>query len=193
MDNAIKELTYKGYTIKILPDDSPESPREWDNLGIMVCFHKRYDLGDKVTLPFDVSELGGWDEVRAELEKMGAVVILPIYMYDHSGIALSVTADHYPFNDRWDAGQVGFIYTTKEQVKKMGLEDTTEDELKKQLKGEIETYETYINGFVTGFVIEKPEKCEKCGHIEDEVKDSCWGFYDPEEAEAEAKSIIDSY
>ena len=30
-------------------------------------------------------------------------------MYDHSGIALSLTRDRYPFNDRWDAGQLGFI------------------------------------------------------------------------------------
>ena len=29
---------------KIYLDESPESPRTWDNLGTMLCFHTRYDL-----------------------------------------------------------------------------------------------------------------------------------------------------
>jgi len=36
----------KKLKLEIEQDSSPESPRTWDNLGTMVCFHKRYDLGD---------------------------------------------------------------------------------------------------------------------------------------------------
>ena len=50
----IKELSLysklndmKKYELKIVQDTDPESPRTWDNLGTMVCFHKRYELGDK--------------------------------------------------------------------------------------------------------------------------------------------------
>lgn len=32
---------------RIVRDDSPESPREWDNVGRMLCWHRRYNLGDK--------------------------------------------------------------------------------------------------------------------------------------------------
>ena len=33
--------------IRIVHDDDPESPREWDNLGRMVTYHHRYGLGDE--------------------------------------------------------------------------------------------------------------------------------------------------
>jgi phage/plasmid-like protein (TIGR03299 family) len=35
------------YTLEIINDNCPESPRSWDNLCTMVCWHRRYDLGDK--------------------------------------------------------------------------------------------------------------------------------------------------
>lgn len=35
------------FKIKIFWDDDPMSPREWDNLGHMVCWHGRYNLGDE--------------------------------------------------------------------------------------------------------------------------------------------------
>lgn len=36
------------YKINIIQDDDPiDSPRDWDNLGTMICFHRRYTLGDK--------------------------------------------------------------------------------------------------------------------------------------------------
>ena len=38
---------YKGYTIKIVPDNDASSPRENDNFAKMVCFHNRYNLGDE--------------------------------------------------------------------------------------------------------------------------------------------------
>lgn len=34
-------------TIVIKNDPEPESPREWDNVGTMVCWHSRYNLGDE--------------------------------------------------------------------------------------------------------------------------------------------------
>ncbi len=34
-------------TIVISPDLNPESPREWDNLGTMYCWHHNYTLGDE--------------------------------------------------------------------------------------------------------------------------------------------------
>lgn len=33
--------------LKIYHDDSPESPRDWDNVGTMACWHNRYNLGDE--------------------------------------------------------------------------------------------------------------------------------------------------
>lgn len=39
--------TKGAYTIFIYPDEYPDNPRDWDNTGTMVCFHSRYNLGDK--------------------------------------------------------------------------------------------------------------------------------------------------
>ncbi|HHV35064.1 MAG TPA: hypothetical protein GXX59_05740, partial [Syntrophomonadaceae bacterium] len=33
--------------VSIKRDNYPQSPREWDNLGIMVCAHRRHCLGDE--------------------------------------------------------------------------------------------------------------------------------------------------
>lgn len=41
-------------------------------------------------------------------------VILPVYMYDHSGIALSTS----PFNDPWDSGLLGYIFAYKDDIRK---------------------------------------------------------------------------
>ena len=38
---------YRGYTITLDYDEDAESSREWDNLFTMVCWHRRYNLGDE--------------------------------------------------------------------------------------------------------------------------------------------------
>jgi hypothetical protein len=36
------------YTLFVVDDNDPENPREdRDNFGKMICFHRRYNLGDK--------------------------------------------------------------------------------------------------------------------------------------------------
>lgn len=47
MENAVAQYKQGEQVLKIYHDCDAESPREWDNLGTMVCFHRRYDLGDK--------------------------------------------------------------------------------------------------------------------------------------------------
>ena len=42
-------------------------------------------------------------------------LIKPLYLYDHSGISMS-TSSGYPYNDRWDAGVVGYAYISKNDV-----------------------------------------------------------------------------
>jgi hypothetical protein len=58
------------YRLKIEYDNDPSSPREYDNLGTMVCWHSRYKLGDEqprhdhAEYRLDVAE-----EYRSELEE----------------------------------------------------------------------------------------------------------------------------
>lgn len=46
---SLQTLKYRGYTIDLDFDSNPENPRkEWDNFGKMVCWHRRYNLGDEM-------------------------------------------------------------------------------------------------------------------------------------------------
>jgi hypothetical protein len=48
---SIHEEKYKDYKIQVFIDEDPPNPRkEFDNFGHMICFHRRYDLGDKHNL-----------------------------------------------------------------------------------------------------------------------------------------------
>lgn len=38
---------YRGCTINVYYDDTPEDPRAWDNVATFVCEHRRYNLGDE--------------------------------------------------------------------------------------------------------------------------------------------------
>lgn len=45
-DFLIEKEKYRGYTIEIYPDEFAPEPRDDDNLGVLVCWHRRFDLGD---------------------------------------------------------------------------------------------------------------------------------------------------
>jgi hypothetical protein len=145
----IKTEEYKGYTIKIIPDEFPESPREWDNLGKMFCSHKRYNFGDE---QFNSSQFNGWDEVESYLYKeQNACIVLPLYVYDHSGLSMRTFVHGY--HSSWDCGQVGFIYVTKEDVYKeyscKRISSKTLDKVKNVLESEVKTYSQYLQGDIT--------------------------------------------
>jgi hypothetical protein len=153
--------------LKVLHDSSADSPREWDNLGTMVCFHNRYDLGDNHN--YNSDDYNNWEEMKKAIEKEeNTAVILPLYLYDHSGISISTGA----FSCRWDSGQIGFIFISKEKaLQEFGGKIVTaklKERLVGILEGEVETYDQYVRGEVYGFQIVD----EDDNHI-----DSGYGFY----------------
>ena len=178
-------MQYKNYEIKTVQDFDPESPRDWDNLGTMALFHNQYGLGDK-DHGFSSSSYHSWDEMEADIcRKKDIAVILPVYMYDHSGITINTTG----FSCPWDSGQVGFIWISKDEARKeygwKVVNQKRKDELKKYLVSEVNTYDLYLNGEVYGYEVTDSEG----KHI-----DSCYGFYgDPEESGLmeQAKSAVD--
>jgi len=173
----IKEIALADNRIfRMLQDENPESPRAWDNLGTMACFHRGYTLGDR-DIPFSSSQFDSWGEMEEHIENdLEAVVVLPLFLYDHSGITMATT----PFSCRWDSGQVGYIYVTKERLQKeYDTQEITEEILDKArmiLQGEVETYDMYLTGDIYGFEIIKQEQCDQ-GHVHEKHEDSCWGFY----------------
>lgn len=162
---AIEIHEVNGYTVELHFDHDPLNPREWDNLGIMLCGHPSYELGDEQV---DTSRFSSWSEINEWLhQERGALVSLPLRLYDHSGLSMSTNMD-YPYNDRWDSMTVGFIYTTKERCDYIGVTNQSPEHLKKLLRDEVDIYNDYLTGQVFGFVIKDAW---------DEVRESIWGYY----------------
>lgn len=159
-----------GQILKIIQDSHGESPREWDNMGKMVCFHGRYNLGDKHNLRAE--NFSSFQEMVESVIDNG--VYLPLYLYDHGAITMSTS----PFACRWDSGQVGFIYMTAQDIRRGYGKATAGNREKalKMLQAEVETYNQYLIGDVFGFELIEVKTCNLgCEH--EEVIDSCWGFY----------------
>jgi hypothetical protein len=191
MNEAINKKRIENYLIEIFPEDSPESPLEWDNLGTMICFHKSYSLGDKHN--YIHNDYSGWEEMKKAIIKNENVgVILPLYLYDHSGITISTS----PFSCPWDSGQIGFIFISKKKMLgEYGGKIVTKklkERVTEYLKGEVETYDQYLRGDVYGYRISKVTTCEQ-GHEHKEELDSCWGYFGEDTCMKEGESILNFY
>lgn len=154
--NTIETFEHAGLTVRVVHDPDCESPREWDNLAHLVCYHRRYELGDEQRSSPETEE-----ELR---ERVGEILaLLPLYLYDHSGLSISTGA----FSCPWDSGQVGWAYITPESAKRMGCEGLALASLEKMIQQDVSTYDDYLTGRCYGFVVETEDG---------EELDSCWGF-----------------
>lgn len=154
----VKE-TKDGYTVKyVAVDETPEDPRvNWSNCGKMTMMHDRYDLPEEAGIG-DI-DFKGWTDMKATLVKdKKATVILPIYMYDHSGVTINTTGYSCP----WDSGQVGFIYATDEGIKEYYGVDKITPVIRKQaramLENEVKAYDQFLTGDIYLCVSEKYDK-----------------------------------
>ena len=147
------------YKVKVVQDNYAENPREWENLGTMICFHRRYNLGDKH------SYSSSQDETFLALKKRKDVYWLPVYLYDHSGLTVNTTG----FSCPWDSGQVGIIYMTrKDYLNAFNVKKVDKKKLYKALRSEVQDFDDYLTGNVYGYIVED----EKGEHV-----DSCWNFF----------------
>jgi len=156
-----------GNTVTVKQDTDPQSPREWDNLAKIICFHSRYNIGEKHD--YKHGDYSSFSEMGEDIiRKENAAVIMPIYMYDHSGICISTK----PFSCPWDSGQIGWAVVSKEMARKeYSCKRVTKAIIAKitsVVEGEIETYSQYLEGDVYGYE-----------ETNSEGKDvgSCWGFF----------------
>lgn len=230
MKNYAEKEIYRGCEIRLEHDDDPPNPREYDVVGTMCCWHRRYTLGDEQPEVSDDEHLRhialaeckeevhklelrvnsairrvrdwghAWDRTINEAfekrtEKLAdktlkeQFIILPLYLYDHSGITMRTSA----FSCGWDSGQVGFIHCSLKKaqhewgtpdsaargwdgeadypLKDDGSKHTLREAAEKFLKGEVKTYDEYLTGDTVGYIAEDPDG---------EQIDSCWGFYPDE-------------
>ncbi len=163
------------FKLRVERDDDPPSPRDYDNVGVMVCAHRRYNLGDSVVLSGDGSDYDSWEDVEQHLrDEHDAVAMLPLYLMDHSGLSMSTK----PFGCRWDSGRVGVIFTTTKQLEAMGVDPARAEEC---LVAEVAEYDRYLRGEIYYFAV-----VDRHG----DVVDSCGGFHDEDDARTEGEAAL---
>lgn len=180
----LEQLEYTGCTIKIETDVDPMNPREWEPGSTMVCFHGKYKLGDKHD--YKQAAYGSWDELKAAIQREEGqdVLILPLYLYDHSGITMATK----PFSCQWDSGQVGFIFNRTSKAMACNgwteMNDMRREIAMEQLQAEVEAYDKYLTGQIY---------CYSVYNFSGELIDSLCGLDDMEYAKVDAMSSINNY
>lgn len=148
--DAELSATDKSGKLIIYRDEDALSPRESENIGKMVCWHRRYNLGDSHN--YDTPQ-----DFKESDEYKDSVVCIPLYLYDHSGIAIS----NSPFIGRavhaeWDSGQIGYIYATNKRVKEflhVEPSEANKDLIAEALIDETKLYDSYLQGDTYGFTL----------------------------------------
>lgn len=172
-----------GYTLTIQYDEWAESPREWDNAGTMICAHRNYDLGDRM---IDPNQYSSFEEILDEIkENEGDIVWRYLYLFDHSGISMSMSREQFHAADSqgWDWGTVGFIYISHKDILKEwgnGANEVTPELIEAAvacMESEVDTYDDFIRGNVYAYIIE-----DENGN----VLDACGGFFGYEDVKSEA-------
>lgn len=186
--NLHNRIEYNGYHINIYYDESPESPRELSNLGTFYTAHRYYCPEKEFDKEFDIDEVfvdGRCGHFRKSF--LRDYIALNIYLYDHSGQAISSGS----FSCRWDSGWFGIVAVPVEAVKKeFGWDKITSyrrRKIKGYLQNEIDTYNEYVHGEVYGFQITPSGD-------DSEVIDSCWGYFGDDgldQLKDECRDIID--
>lgn len=172
--NCVTKFKKGDEILEIFIDDLDFSPRENDNLGIMVCAkHSHYSLGDVQVDNFE-------DYLESmDLTPKDIPVMLELWLYDHSGLSMSCSNFDGYDPQRFDSGQIGVIYAEKSRIKEyLQVKRITKKTLKRVeniLKAEIWEYDQYLRGNVYYYVHSKVVTCDQ-GHEHKEAIDSCGGF-----------------
>jgi hypothetical protein len=175
---TVKTEMYKGYDIKIYPDTNGESPREWENLCEFHIAHRRYSFGDK-----NYTSKEEIDAVEQEAIANGDTV-LPLYMYDHSGISISLL----PFSCPFDSGQVGIVIIRRAIIINEHNDMENNEQAIKQLainmaQSEVHILDMYLRGEVYYYSVSQEG--------EEDIIDNCSGYYGLDDAMSQAKESVD--
>jgi hypothetical protein len=120
---------------------------------ILAGYSRNYNLNET-----DIPKTDTLNELKEIIEeKYNVLAILPLYMYEHSGVDLS-TSD---FGDRWDSGCIGFVFMTTEQGKEWEI---TEDKAEEQIKNGIEYWNKLNNDNMYSVEFFTVDKCKCCNH-----------------------------
>ena len=184
----MENIEYKGYTIEIKQDEFAENPRDpnyQDNFGILLTAHKNYSIGE-VDIQKKYPDAENWQDIeKAIKDEYNPVIMLPVYMYDHSIQRFKIGSfqGYLPEGHaEFDSGKIGYIIAEKDKIKKeydvKRISKKLKDQITEILQQEIKQLDQWSCGDVYGYNIE-------------ETGDSCWGFYGYDYTLEQAKETVD--
>lgn len=153
-------------------DNYSPSPREWSNLGYFITIDNRQNSPDKnEELENIVKETGNEATSQEEhielitkaINETGEKVIkiFPICKYEHGNIIYKLGTQH-----GFDCSNNGFYIITDKTQKEIGAD---EKDFEKNIKEELENYNSWVNGEVYSYILYNEEG---------EIEDSCGGLYE---------------
>jgi hypothetical protein len=166
-ERAVAVYGHGDRTLMVFPDESPESPREWDNLAVFAFKPNHHFAGDLKRGEFTAAV----KPKALEGIRDGGGLVLPVYAYVHSGVAFSLSRQ-YPFDDRWDAGCCGYALATGDRLRKRWRRDANDPRTAARafvaVRDELRVYEQFLGGEVYGYRVFDRDWKEL---------DACWGYY----------------
>ena len=184
---------------ELVYDQDATSPREWDNLGtILIAPDKAHwvaspdDVVD-TSIPLGNNPYEYWENLRRDqlnLKKSDIAIAYPITKYEHGSISLSLG-----WQEGLDCGVVGFIYVTKEQVRKCyGVKRITKSILERAencLQSELDMLSNWLNGECYGWYIKEYALTDDGLDWEEVgVLGDCWGYFDKEHASSDMQDVL---
>jgi hypothetical protein len=174
--------------LDIQDDEWLDSPREYGNFATLTLHHNRYSLANEELTngeTINSKDYDSWQDMLDYILKSEDIALIyPVYMQDHSSLSFNIT----PFRgmyEYFDSGQVGFIFASKDKLRKdYNCKNITKKILEKAksiLEVELETYQKYVNNEAYRFDLYA--NMGDYNHRNDfdstvEVIDSCGGFED---------------
>lgn len=107
----------------LIPDEDPECPFDW--IGDVIHFglyHNRY----RFTRNNENMNADEFQDFVAKHIDDPEYVFLPVYMFEHSGIAFSFGS----FNDPFDSGMLGYVWAKLSELKDEYIVDSREEAIK---------------------------------------------------------------
>lgn len=156
-------------------DGSYCNPRDNDcNVSTLALpGHTRYELGDDDARE-RYAHCESLEELAAALRDDGYTTLVPVYLLDHSGLALRCGPFHEDAGG-WDSGIVGFGAMRDVDTRELAPGYTAEE----AIVAEVNEYGKWLAGEVYGYIVRDPQG---------ESPDSCWGFIGWEYVEQEARA-----
>ena len=189
------------YLLTVRQDDFfPDPRRENENFGTMICFHRRYQLGDEhqyfssddLLEEMFINAAGGGDKGKQKYDDFADSfdlhpgTLAKIQAYNRALMAEIEKAyvvlpvylrDHsglsistHSFNDPWDSGQTGIIFASIDKIREEYGVETITPEIRQKAEDLLRGEVEQYDAYLNGECY--GYELYKSG----EVVDSCWGF-----------------